>query len=327
MKFRAFLTGCILFFLFAGTASAKPPSVSVRVDKTEITVGEEVVYEVRVTHSPQTLIDFPEEARFFSPFELKRYRPLAKEESPRLITEGRRYVLTLFRLGEREIPPLTIFYTDYGSSGLPAPVSPRERLARRGLGVRKSVTTEPVAIRVKSVLGKEAPQGLDIQVLKQPEETLWTLLRRVGTVLFSVGALFLGAYAVVRLLPKPVPRILREDPVQAALRDLKALRKAWNGTGPTKNHYEALSGLLRRYLAGQFDPLTLDLTTSELCRQMSRYRPCRAIAEKVCRILQEADLVKFANRRGSSEEFQSFLKETEEVVRYTEPPPAPAGSS
>ena len=319
----AFWLGLMMSPLFfPGEATAEIPSVTVQVDKESITIGDEITYELRITHGSHVVVELPKEETDFSPFELKRYRPLPRREVGNQITEGTRYFLTIFRLGTWKIPSFTIPYTEYRSATLPEP-SLRGRLTERGVGRRRFISTDPLEIHVKSVLGEAVPLALDIQRLKTPERLVSQLFKRAGLILFAMGALCIGIYGLIRLLPKPVPRMARIDPTQSSLKDLKTFQKKWLRQSITKAPYEDLSKILRCYLANQYDPLRLDRTTTELHDQMLQYRRCQPIAEKTHRILTIFDLVKFANRKTSQGELENFLRETEEIVRYQMPSPTP----
>ncbi len=308
--------------------SAKPPiTLSVHLDKSSVTVGDEIVYEIRVQHPRDVVVRFPDEKFDFSPFELKHYRPLSRREADGEVTEGIHYFLTIFKVGVSKIPPIPVSYLDYRERGLPSSFSESGRSIEGGV-LQGSVVTEPVEITVVSVLGKEAEPTTDIQKLKTEKEN-WVrfLVRKAGKFFLIVGAICVGLYGIIRLLPKPHRILKREDPVQSSLRDLGKVRKGIEKGGAARDHTEILSKLLRRYLADQFDPLSLHLTTSELCTQMLHYPPCRAITEKVQHLLSTADLVKFANRETSQGELNDFVKEAEEIIRYQKPePPGPAPS-
>jgi len=310
----------VFLFLPRSAFALSPLSVSVHVDKKTATLGDEIVYEISATHPTDVLVKFPGEEIDFSPFELKRYRPLSRREAGEEVTEGFRYFLTIFKLGVWKIPPVTISYTDYRKRDLPESSYESEHTLNKTAGVWGSVVTEPVEMTVVSLLGEEAPPVLDIQRLKMPEENLfWPVFRKVGGILFLMGVICLGIYGAIRFFPKPVPHTLRENPVESSLRDLRELKKKVDREVLTVGHYEELSKILRRYLAKQFDPLTLHLTTLELRQKIFSYSPCRDIAEKACELLTIFDLVKFANRSVSKGEFDSFLNEIEAIIRSAEP--------
>ena len=314
-----FLLAAFLFLPHSAFASS-PLSFSAHVDKKTVTLGDEIVYEISVSHPSDVLVKFPGEESDFSPFELKHYRPLPRQETGEEVTEGFRYFLTIFKLGVWKIPPVTISYTDYRKRDLPESSYESEHTLNKTVGVQGSVATEPVEMAVVSLLGEEAPPVIDIQRLKMPEENLfWPVLRKIGGILFLMGVIFLGVYGMIRFFPKPVPHRVRENPVESSLHDLREFRKKVDKETLTVVHYEELSKILRRYLAKQFDPLTLHLTTVELRQKISSYSPCRNISEKVCELLTIFDLVKFANRNVSKGEFDSFLNEIEKIIRSSEP--------
>ena len=317
-----------LFLQREGALAAPPLTLSAHVDKNSITVGDEISYEISATHPSDVSVRLPGEDADFSPFELKRYRPLPRHEEGDEITEGARYFLTIFRLGASKIPPATVSYTDYRMRSLPGSSYDSVQSAERGMGIQGTVATEPVEINVGSVLGEEAPAEVDIQRLKTEKESLfWSLFKKIGRVLLVTGVACIGIYGIFRLLPKSQAHVKGEDPVQLSLRDLGKFKKKLNGQMPAVSHYEELSKILRFYLAKQFDPLSLHLTTDELHRQMSKYPPSRAVSEKAYHILSVADLVKFANRATSPDELNTFVREAEEIIRDTQPVPAQPMSS
>lgn len=306
------LLASILFV--ANMVAAKPPVVvSTRVDKQSITVGDEITYEISVTHPHDVLVKLPTNDEAFYPFEVKRHRPLPRRVREGQMTEGNLYFLTTFQLGKWKIPSLRILYTDYRERFLPGAAQETLRSLKEE-EFKGSVATEPVDIEVKSILGEEAPPIVDIQRIKKPEKNLWSLFKKVGSIFFFVGVLCIGIYGVIRLLPKPVSGMSKVDPVAFSLRSLGEFKKKVDGETVSTTHYETLAKILREYLARQFDPLTLDLTTTELAQRMSRYPPCEVISEKVNHILTVSDLVKFASRRISQEEFHIFLNETERII-------------
>ena len=313
----------ILLFLQEGALGTSPLTLSAHVDRNSITVGDEISYEINVTHPSDVSVRLPGEDADFSPFELKRYRPLPRHEEGDEVTEGTRYFLTIFKLGVSKIPPETVSYTDYRTRSLPGSSYDSARSVEKGVGIQGIMATEPIEINVGSVLGEGAPTEVDIQRLKVEKENVFlSFFKKFGRILLIVGIVCLGIYGIFRLLPKPQTYLKEEDPVQFSLRDLGKFKKKLNGQMPIVSHYEELSKILRLYLAKQFDPLSLHLTTDELRRQMSHYPPSRAVAEKAYHILSVADLVKFANRAVSSDELSIFVREAEEIIRDTQPVPA-----
>ena len=312
----------LLFLPQEGVLGTPPLTLSAHVDRNSITVGDEISYEISVTHPSDVSVRLPGEDTDFSPFELKRYRPLPRHEEGNEVTEGARYFLTIFRLGVSKIPPMTVSYTDYRTRSLPGSAYDSMKSTEKGMGIQGTMATEPIEINVGSVLGEETPAELDIQRLKTEKESLfWSLFKKFGRVLLVIGVACIGLYGIFRLLPKPQAHVKEEDPVELLLRDLGEFKRKLNGQMPSVSHYEELSKILRLYLAKQFDPLPLHLTTDELLRQMSKYPPSRAVAEKTYHILSVTDLVKFANRATPLDELNTFVREAEEIIRETQPVP------
>ena len=306
----------MVFFLWMATAEGeKALSLSTRVDKRTIRVGDEFLYEISVTHPSEVLVTLPGEGVDLGPFEMKRSRPLPRRTNGDEITEGVSLLLTIFKLGVWQIPSMGIPYTDYRKRTLPESSYEEARSAGTSFGTRGIERTEPIEITVQSLLGEEPPPPMDIQKLKHPERDkgLWVIFKTVALLLLLVGIFCVGIYGVIRLMPKPVARISREDPSKVSSRALAALKKKVTEGAVTVAHYKELSKVLRDYLAKQYDPLTLHLTTTELCERMASYPPCRGMNDAVKEILKTSDLVKFSDRPVNQEEFASFLKSAEGI--------------
>ncbi|MBI4437283.1 MAG: hypothetical protein HY590_07725 [Candidatus Omnitrophica bacterium] len=304
-----------LLFWTEEAPGGKALTLSARVDKRTIRVGDEVLYEIRATHPSDVLVTLPGEGIDFGPFEAKRYRPLPRRSGGEEVTEGVDFFLTIFKPGVWQIPPLDIPYTDYRKRALPESSVEEALSAGSSLGMRGIEKTEPVEITVQSLLGEEPSAPMDIQKLRTPERNkgLRVIFKTFALLLLSIGVVCIGIYGIIRLMPKPIARISREDPSNAALRALAELKKKMTGGTVTVMHYKELSKTLRDYLAKQYDPLTLHLTTTELLERMVNYPPCRSITDKAQEILRISDLVKFSDRPVDSEEFTTFLKSAEEI--------------
>ncbi len=318
------LLGVMLLWIKPETCQASPPlSLATRVDKRSMTVGDEIVFEVIATHPRDVAVTLPDEEANVAPFEIKKYRPLPRRNSGEEMVEGVGYTLTIFKTGSWHVPPVDVFYTDYRERSLPQESGGGIPGQREGL--RGSMRTEPVNVFVMSVLGEAPPLEKDLPSSRfSSGVSAGGLFKQIARSLFWVGFFSLGLYGVIRFWPKPVSRLIREDPSRIAFQQFSELRKKRGTESHTPSDYDTLSKILRQYLAKQFDSLPLYLTTEEFLERMRHHPRCALFAEGVSDLLKTCDLVKFSNRAIKTEEFDAFLKIAESSVQQSAFPMRPS---
>lgn len=180
-------------------------------------------------------------------------------------------------------------------------------------GHRGIVSHDPVEIEVASVLPAGNPPLRDIREPDAPPSLapLWVLL----------GALGAGAVAWVaarrrrrRTTPVPVPSAppppppAPPDPYTAAVARLAAIEaEGWAARGDVERHYEAVADALRAYLESADGIPALERTTTELLWSLPPRLSEGGLRRRVHEVLGEADLVKFAKLRPSSDEAETYL--------------------
>ena len=121
-----------LLFLGPLRLTAGEPELSVKaeVDKSVLTVGERVEYKITVTHDPRIQI-VPQFAPPTDTFDLNEAHDFS-EKVGKQITEGRRFILATYELGEFILEPAVIRY-------------------RTAAGEEKTVETNRLYLTVQSV--------------------------------------------------------------------------------------------------------------------------------------------------------------------------------
>ena len=126
---------CLSLFVLAATAEARiDPEVSAKPSKTRLTVGERFEVEVRARGPQGTAWTFPPEAGD-DKVEL-RAKPGVTSTNANARRESRSYQAAVFAVGEVAVPPIKVGY----------------RLAD---GSQGEVETEPISVRIVSVLPKD----------------------------------------------------------------------------------------------------------------------------------------------------------------------------
>jgi hypothetical protein len=138
---------------------------------------------------------------------------------------------------------------------------------------------------------------------------------------------------LVAQAPAPPPRPAHE----VALERLEALRRAGHlDRGEHKDFYIELSEVLRAYAGGRYGFESIELTVAELIDALRLHETPGLDLLQLKRILDEADLVKFAKYLPGDVAAQTALNGAFELVERTRPrpavepapaAPAPAGSA
>lgn len=133
----------------------------------------------------------------------------------------------------------------------------------------------------------------------------------------------------VPLIPKkkPIP------PYQLALLRLAELKEAnlWQ-SGQEKEYYTRLIDILRDYLQGRFGINAMEMTSQQITRILQHNEATRLSNERMKRILEIADMVKFAKVRPLPDDNFRAFNEATQFVEETKPvelpnPDAPASAA
>ncbi|GLR17028.1 hypothetical protein [Portibacter lacus] len=106
-----------------------------------------------------------------------------------------------------------------------------------------------------------------------------------------------------------------------ALTQLKDLRgkQLWQ-KGEIKQYQSELSHIIRGYLEGRYSIKALENTTSQIIRSINDKSFTKEDQEKLKRILQISDLVKFAKAKPEVNIHEEFMNDAVEFVRRTKKP-------
>lgn len=189
------------------------------------------------------------------------------------------YMVTTFALDSARVPPLP--------------------LVLHSETERQILTTPPLQVVVRSMVPPDASGIRDLAPLIEFPTTPWPWL--AGAALLAV-LLGLAAYLWQRrqrppLAPPSLPPEPQPDPYLAALQQLAALALLAEQT-PVKAFYVTLADVLREYLEARLDLPARKMTTRELTTRLEQHpaRHVAGLALPIRRVLETADLVKFAGR-------------------------------
>ncbi len=287
------------FFLFLGAAFnalAQQP-VSATVDSAQIKIGSSFELTIKVQADKEARVVFPD-TKLMGPFEVLESKPVDTVLADRKTAFIKKYMLTQFDSG---------FYT-----------LPRQSIYING----KNYQTDLFNITVNNV---------QVDTLKQP---LYDIKTNAGTatdtsklpyyIAAVIGCLLLG-YFVYWLIKKRQDRNLTEDdlfrtPLEKATRKLEELDgKRLVMSGNVKAYYSEITDITRDYIEEVFEIPAKESTSSELIRQLTdtirnkKIKLGKDIISDLKRVLQTADLVKFAKSEPLISEIESDRKTAEKV--------------
>lgn len=250
-------------------------------------VGQPVTLTLTATFPPGAAVSgWPEFPQEWPPFEVREAGEVRISET----SEGgavyqQNLTVILWNVGEFETPETVIQYELIGDSQT------------------RALSVEPAFFSVPSVLD---PNDTALRPLKPQEVMPYTSPLLVAAA--AGGALAVAAIAAHTLLArrsaKPLPETGPTTPAKIAMAELR--RIAGRNLSPALV-YQAVSDTLRVYVQSEFRVQALDMTTWELMTTM-RARVPETTQTELQRMLEQADLVKFARYQPDAATAQRYLE-------------------
>ena len=283
----------VLSLAAIGTALAQnptPPGIltSLTSDRSELTVGDPVTLTLGVMHAQDQAVVLPRIGPEWGPFEVWSHttaQTISNGDGTK--TTFRQFRVTLFATGEFETP------------GLPIAI-------RHPDGSVEEVFPTPLRLTVNSVLTGPDEQLKDIRSPADLSTPFWerpaiiTLGALVVLATLGSGSFFFYRRSRPREA-SPEPVVDTRPPWEVALQELGRIEGLdLPEKGDLKGHYTLVAETLRAYLGVTYlsEPERMDATdmSSEEIEAAIWQSPLdQGNARIVIELLQEADLVKFAN--------------------------------
>ena len=280
-------------------------SIESHVDKSTIYIGDVIKYSVVVTHDKDIDLQTPTLAINLGQFEIRDYKVLeSREQEDGQIVDQTDYLISTFDTGEFEIPELEIGYSTTSDSTI------------------KFLKTEPITIKVESLVAEEAGDIRDIKPPVEPPQDIkfYIIMGIIALVVLIAAAL--GFYFWKRrragksILPK------RQEPPRPAHQvALEQLEKLVNSdllqTGKIKEYFIQLSDIVRHYIEGRFFISAIEMTTTQLLENMKTEQLDKEYIEMMYTFLNECDLVKFAKYIPEQNEIDKTTQDAFDFINAT----------
>ncbi len=279
-------------------------SLSASVDKATITIGDIITYSVSVIRDEDVSVELPSLGGNLGQFEIRDYNIYEPEKKDGKIIDRVDYTISTFEVGEFEIPPVGIRYFILPDS------------------TEQSLKTEVINITVESV--KPSEEG-DIQDIKPPWEILfnWRPIIIGGSIALIVILLIIGLTIYLRkrkkgesFLPKKIE--IPRPPHEIAYEELKILQNSdLLKQGQIKLYYSEISEIIRKYIEGRFQIISLELTTTELMIELNTTDLSSENVSLFEMFFTNCDLVKFAKFIPGDEENDEIMKSAIRILDET----------
>lgn len=284
----------------AENGHADPISVSAKVDKPKMTIGEVMVYTITVQHDPDMEI-IPPTVNF------KGFDFIESGIGKSAVTgqEEYWYRLRADETGSIALDPVTIKFK-----------SPD--LKKTSSKIAGQALTSKILVEVQSVLRLQGDPK-DIRDIKSiiPIPRDWSDYYKYGIIFLILILLCLLLWKLQRKKTSHSARIF--SPHEQAFIELERLKsKQFLEQGKTQEHYFELSEIFRRYLGARYGFPSLDWTAEEIHSKLSALHEINALLrDQANSILDKTDKIKFAKAYVDGEASAEILKSVMQFIHAT----------
>ena len=271
-------------------ATVRPSDVSVSAEPDSLFAGERLRYLITVQHDRKDSVAVASlKTGQGTPFEIT-----GTKSSSKILQNGRAEFrmdteIAVFGSGQKTLPAFTVLSGN-------GPAAAQERL---DIKPGASVTVLSMSDSTVTELRPIAPP------VSAPLPT-WLLV----PVLLVLTALGVVGYIVQRLVTA-LQRYFN-DPVRAARLKLRSIRRQLSKGLAPADGYESLSNILREFLQKRYQFGAMEMVTQEIAEELAARKV--NIRQELLKLLDQADLVKFADRRPDIEECRRSLRIAEVLV-------------
>jgi len=301
MRQIIFLLCFSVLFSFTKGIAQSYEELLVAVDSTKLRIGEQINIRYQIKGDSLSQIQFAEQPNF-APFELLEDFPLDTLRSQAHYLFTKKYALIQFDSGTYWIP--------------------KQKILINGVGM----ITDSISIRVNTVVVDTLKQPLfDIKPLVAVKRGYKKLTQQILITVFGLILLILAVFLILRVQKKLIEKRKELPPFDRALLELKALEEERPRLQEEyKSYYSKLTDVVRRYLEEEANITALESTSRELLKKLELLKDSGKLdldgetLRSLKRVLEHADLVKFARSAPEFEVATSDRNLVEDVVIKTQ---------
>lgn len=297
---------CALVVLLSSSAYSQGLTASTTLDTNIILIGDQINLLIEVKNSSDYQISFPEIAAdtLVEGVEILDRSPidtLQKKDSDTIIYR-QNLVITSFDSGFYALPPFRFILNNDTATYM---------------------ETEPLLLEVRTV---EVDMMKDFKDIKGPlsiPKSWLQLIMYVGIGLFAVIILaFVLIFIIMKKKPSDFKSMVQRKPLpphEIALAKLQNLKekKLWQN-GMVKEYHSGISEIIREYLEKHFGFNALEQVSEEILAEM-KDRVDGELLDKLKKVLELADLAKFAKMQPLPDENEASMTFAIDIVNATKP--------
>ncbi|MBB1150943.1 hypothetical protein H4K35_12620 [Myroides sp. NP-2] len=288
----------VLILLLSPSLMFAQSPLEAKVDTTSIKIGEPIQYTIRAMASKHSKVLFPE-TKTLGPLEILDSYPVDTVAKDDVVTLTKRYELTQFDEGSFTIPQLPVIID------------------------AKLFQTDSIRIEVQNVAVDTLKTPLyDIKSISKngaAPSTNWYYLA------FLILSIIIGVIAYIFIKRRQDKNLTEDDkystPFEKAVTKLKELEEKQNWTrGNAKPYYSEMTDIARAFIEDTFDISARELTTFEtisILKNTLRDKDIKIdpkIIKEFKRVLDTADLVKFAKSQPADNEIVADTSNTQKII-------------
>ncbi|MCD9584916.1 hypothetical protein [Tenacibaculum maritimum] len=290
-----------IFLLITSMGFSQTPIIKAKIDTTSIRIGEQFLYQISVDKTKHVILPKLEN--------LKGLEVISESKTDTIKNSLiKKYILTGFDSGAFYIPQQQVFVKNqaYLTDSLLI-----------NIATIPIDTTKIKKFPIKGIKG-EPYEFIDFQ------QYLWWLIFAI----ICIGGIL---YYFIIKKKKGAEEIVIEPsipPYEEAIQKLHQLdqKLLWQNN-KVKRYYSELTEIVRAYIERELKIPALESTTDELINVLIDFNTTKSIEtteetiQKLKKLLQEADLVKFAKSKPLAHEIEDDRKNAENIVNYLKPKP------
>lgn len=280
----------ILATAFGSTgANAQNVRVKATIDTNNVLIGDQIKLLLQCQSDKKTNIVMPQIPDSIGKLEIVRRSKIDTVDTAGNYSLKQTLIITSFDSGMHVLPPITFMFE------------------KEGLAELYPLATDTIFLKFRTV---PVDTALAIKDIKGPMDSPLTFAEILpyiigAWVIIAIGVLIW--YFWIRRKKLARRELLDYDPsIPAHIIALEALKqldaeKLWQ-KGAVKQYYIRMSDIVRVYIERRFEFLALDMTSGEITTAMRGLVSNNELIEKLNKILEIADLAKFAKYQPLADE-------------------------
>jgi len=319
----------LIAFLFVGSTVIGQNSIAIKTDAEQVFVGDAITidFQFNIPQEELSVIDF---SAILNPENLAYSQDtvhLDKRMDGAILDGGEfginddKLSISKADFNDGKIPSkgsIKVAYYNLGALTVPSPTieGPQEQIL-------------PLQRPQVIITGPESANQEDIADIKEiiKEEVKWYDYLPDKKYLIGLAIIALLGFGFYYWMKKREVTVDDVEPVieevklpahEIALQKLDALKakELWQ-KGQTKEYHSELTYIMREYLTNRYDFHALEMTTSDIKKNLHTLNLSQDQIKKIIDILQIADVIKFAKGTASDEINEEFMREAYQFINST----------